>query len=71
MISAKITRNHSTGRAARASIGRNSRLFGWTPFRPYLPVKAPPNSPLHYFGVKVNAGYLALAAILVFEFVNP
>ena len=59
MISAKITRNHSTGRAARANIGRDSRLFGYEVdpvYYPYLPVKVPPNSPLHYVGVKLNAG---------------
>ena len=71
MISAKITRNHSTGRAASANIGRDSRLFGWTPFWPYLPINVPPNSPLHYDGVILNNGYLELVAILVSEFVNP
>ena len=59
MISPKMTSSHSTGRTAMASIGRDSRLFGYEVdpvYYPYLPVKVPPNSPLHYVGFKVNAG---------------
>jgi hypothetical protein len=63
MISPKITISHSIGRAARANIGRDSRLFGneGRPvegiYYPYLPVKVPPNKLLQYTAVIPNVGY--------------
>jgi hypothetical protein len=64
MISPNITRSHSIGRAARANIGRDSRLFGdeGRPvegvYYPYLPVKVPPNKLLQNTGVIPRFGYI-------------
>ena len=72
MISPKITSNHSIGRAARANIGRDSRLFsGERVLVPYLPVKVPPNKLLQPVGFIPNVGYLVFAADITFPFIKP
>ena len=51
MISPKITKSHSTGRATRARIGRKLNSSGYDLLlKPYLPVNVPPNNVLQLAG---------------------